>query len=227
MKKTIYSITCLLALGSVMLISSCSKDDTPPVITVVGDNPATVSLNGTYIDEGATATDDKDGNITASITAIDNVDEDLAGSYTVTYSVSDKEGNNQTATRTVNVVNDAAYLEGTYTTVEGSSSWNQTVTASTTTNNRITFSRFGDYDNNDKIYADVTGSTMSIGSQSANGIGNFGCDHIFTQSGSNLVPIAQISGKWKFSIHFTDQTLQGGSNCNAANNTYEDIFSQQ
>jgi hypothetical protein len=228
MKKTILSISLFtLAVGSAMLISSCSKDDTAPVVTLLGDNPATVSLNSSYTDAGATATDDKDGSVTASITTND-VNKDLAGTYTVTYSATDKAGNVGTASRTVNVVNDAAYLEGTYNTTEaGNPSWTQSVKASTTKNNRIIFGRFGKYDNNDQIYADVTGSTLGIGSQSASGIGNSGCDHTFTQNGSNLIPIAQVSGKWNFSIHYTDQTIQGGSSCPAANNTYEDLFNQQ
>ena len=230
MKKSILSILFLVAVSTTALfISSCSKDETAPVITIIGDNPATVTLNGSYTDAGATANDDKDGDVTASITVTDDIDENLAGTYTVTYTATDEEGNVGTATRTVNVENSAAYLEGTYTTTEaGSSPWTQTVTASSTINNRVIFSRFANYSNNTAIYGTVAGSTIEIGTQIANDIGSSGCDHRFSQNGTNTVPIAQVSGKWNFSIKFTDETLAGGTGCTATSPVpYEDLFSQQ
>ena len=45
---------------------SYTIDLTPPVITLVGDNPLTV-IEGTYKDPGATATDSVDGDVTASV----------------------------------------------------------------------------------------------------------------------------------------------------------------
>ncbi|HKR06700.1 MAG TPA: DUF5011 domain-containing protein, partial [Bacteroidia bacterium] len=210
-------------------ISSCSKDDTPPVITLLGDNPMTVSLNGAYIELGAAATDDEDGDVTANISISGSVDVDAAGTYTITYSVSDKEGNAATETRTVNVENDAAYLNGTYNMTEaGNSPWTQSVTASSTINNRVIFGKFANFSNNDKIYGTVVGSTIEIGTQTGNDIGSGGCDHVFSQDGSNTIPIAQVSGKWNFSIKFTDTRLAGGSGCTAtAPVPYEDYFNQQ
>tara|TARA_Y100001954_G_scaffold229812_1_gene276429 strand:- start:15 stop:1121 length:1107 start_codon:yes stop_codon:yes gene_type:complete len=80
-------------------------DTTPPVITITGDNPATVELGGTYIDAGATATDLD----TVSVTqAPINVDPFVLGTYTVTYTATDASGNTATATRTVNVVDTTA-----------------------------------------------------------------------------------------------------------------------
>ncbi|NQV92953.1 DUF5011 domain-containing protein [Candidatus Kaiserbacteria bacterium] len=69
-------------------------DTTAPVITIVGNNPVTVELNSVYIDEGATATDDTDGDITSSIIAINSVDTTTVGTYTVVYNVTDQVGNN-------------------------------------------------------------------------------------------------------------------------------------
>ena len=80
-------------------------DTTAPVITVTGDNPATVELGETYTDDGATATDLD----TVSVTqAPINVDVFIVGSYTVTYFATDASGNTATATRTVNVVDTTA-----------------------------------------------------------------------------------------------------------------------
>jgi len=77
-------------------------DTTPPVITISGDNPATVKQGETYTDAGATAVDAVDGNVT--VTTSGTVDTSTAGSYTITYTASDSKGNEVTATREVIVV---------------------------------------------------------------------------------------------------------------------------
>ena len=80
-------------------------DTEPPVITLLGDNPISVNQGDTYTDQGATATDNVDGNLTANITVTSNVDTSTVGTYTVTYNVSDAAGNAATeVVRTVNVV---------------------------------------------------------------------------------------------------------------------------
>jgi serralysin len=79
-------------------------DTTAPVITVTGDDPATVELGGTYTDAGATATDLD----TVTVTSSSDVDTDTVGSYTVTYTATDASGNAATASRTVNVVDTTA-----------------------------------------------------------------------------------------------------------------------
>jgi len=79
-----------------------TADTTPPVITVTGDNPVTVTQGATYRDAGATAVDDVDGDI--SVTTISTVDMATVGTYTVTYTATDAAGNRSTATRIVNVV---------------------------------------------------------------------------------------------------------------------------
>ena len=62
-----------------------------------------------YIDAGATASDNVDGDITGSVSLSGTVDVTTAGSYTLTYAVSDAAGNAATAvTRTVTVVNTTA-----------------------------------------------------------------------------------------------------------------------
>ncbi|MFV1872539.1 MAG: immunoglobulin-like domain-containing protein [Oleiphilus sp.] len=78
-------------------------DTTPPVITLLGDNPMAVELGGSYVEPGATALDDRDGDITANITVSGSVDTNTTGSYTLTYDVSDETGNPTSVTRTINV----------------------------------------------------------------------------------------------------------------------------
>ena len=77
-------------------------DTTAPVVTVTGDNPATVELGGTYTEAGATATD-ASGTVTVVVSG-DTVDPNTLGTYTITYTSTDASGNVGTASRTVNVV---------------------------------------------------------------------------------------------------------------------------
>ena len=73
-----------------------------PIITLLGDDPMTVALDGTYTDPGATALDYQDGNLTSDI-IIDSsaVDTSAAGTYSVTYTVTDSDGNTTVVTREV------------------------------------------------------------------------------------------------------------------------------
>ena len=76
-------------------------DETPPVITILGDNPLTITEGDTFTDPGATALDDVDGDITGSIVVTGSVDANTPGEYVLTYSATDEAGNTGTATRTV------------------------------------------------------------------------------------------------------------------------------
>ena len=80
-------------------------DNTPPVIIPMGSNPVAVEFGNFYVDAGATASDDVDGDITGNIVTVNPVNTAVLDSYTVTYNVSDAAGNPATqVTRTVNVV---------------------------------------------------------------------------------------------------------------------------
>ena len=72
---------------------SVAADETPPIITLVGDQIVAHAQGADYSDAGATAMDDVDGDITESITVTGNVDVNTIGQYTITYSVSDSAGN--------------------------------------------------------------------------------------------------------------------------------------
>ncbi len=78
--------------------------NTPPVITILGDNPLTININTDFVDPGATSSDAEDGDLTANIIASSTVSTTTVGTYTVTYTVTDSAGATTTATRTVNVV---------------------------------------------------------------------------------------------------------------------------
>jgi hypothetical protein len=154
-------ITCLYLLGLGLLVAGCKKksstddttpanpaDTTPPVITLNGQAKDTVFLNGTYGDPGATAIDNKDGDISAFIVVSGTVNTNLAGDYNKNYDVRDAAGNAVRATRNIHVKNKAEYLEGTYlascacatmepgqTTLTSNSTYTATIVASSTVNN--------------------------------------------------------------------------------------------
>ena len=111
--KTIKKFGILLL---TVLIVACGSDDssddsggndsTAPIITLNGQAIATVNLNSTYTDAGATATDEVDGDLTSSIVTTGVVNTSVEGNYIITYTVSDTSGNTTTATRQVIVEGD-------------------------------------------------------------------------------------------------------------------------
>ena len=94
--------------GDEISFSTEELDLTPPVITIIGDNPLEINIGEDYTEFGATATDDIDGDITQDI-IIDysNLNTTLAGSYTVTYSVSDLSNNSTSEQREVIVIDNS------------------------------------------------------------------------------------------------------------------------
>lgn len=84
-------------------------DTTIPVITLLGNSVVTLVEGGSYVDAGATATDNIDGNITSSIVTTGTVNTNVPGTYTKYYNVSDSAGNAATqVTRTIIVNADGA-----------------------------------------------------------------------------------------------------------------------
>ncbi|MFD2822446.1 immunoglobulin-like domain-containing protein [Lacinutrix iliipiscaria] len=81
-----------------------SADTIAPVITLNGASTINLNVGDTYTEQGATATDNIDGDLTSSIVIAGTVNTAIAGSYSVTYNVSDAAGNAATeVVRTVNV----------------------------------------------------------------------------------------------------------------------------
>ena len=126
---------------SIELNSGCSEDgegdrdddydedtDTslPPVISLVGSSTIYLGVGDTFTDEGATAEDSIDGDITSSITSSGTVDIATEGTYTIEYSVSDAAGNIASTTRTV-IVNSSLDTTAPVITLIGSSTINLTV----------------------------------------------------------------------------------------------------
>jgi len=86
-------------------------DNNAPTITLIGENPQIINVDVNYVELGATAYDEDDGDITSSI-VIDSslVNTSLAGSYNVTYTVTDSSGNTVMVIRQVNVITSGSLI---------------------------------------------------------------------------------------------------------------------
>ena len=110
MKKLIYLFLALLIVACISDDSSSdngggsNNDITAPVITILGEADVSINQYTSYIDAGATATDEVDGDLTSSIVTTGVVNTSIEGNYIITYTVSDTSGNTATATRQVVVV---------------------------------------------------------------------------------------------------------------------------
>jgi hypothetical protein len=107
-RKLLGGLFLFSIMGIMVYVVSCKKDNTPPVITILGNNPYIYCIQipetPPYTDPGATALDDEDGDITSSITTTSDVDVNASGNYHVNYTVTDKAGNTTQASREVQVM---------------------------------------------------------------------------------------------------------------------------
>lgn len=151
MKKSIWILAILFGMGAMML-TSCAEDDiTPPVITILGDNPVDHLLNTTYTDAGATAQDDEDGALIVTVT--NPVEHNKIGTYNVEYRAEDNSGNVATAVRTVNIiVKQVSYIftwavsDSVVGVGQGIYYYNSTITTSAVAN-KILIGNFGGFGN--------------------------------------------------------------------------------
>ena len=80
-----------------------AQDSSAPVLTLKGSTSMTLTVGETFKDPGATAKDDKDGDLTSKISVSGTVNTAAAGEYKLVYKVTDSSGNSTTKTRTVTV----------------------------------------------------------------------------------------------------------------------------
>ena len=102
---------------------TATLDNTAPVITLKGDVVKNIDLTfeEDYIEEGYTAIDNYNGDITSLVTtsitlnniSTNQVNYGVEGTYVITYSVSDTEGNVATATRTIIVTDKVKEVKAT------------------------------------------------------------------------------------------------------------------
>lgn len=80
-------------------------DDISPEITLNGLEKINILINGQYIEQGAKAIDNYDGDITDNISITSKLDLTKEGEYQIIYEVTDSSNNTSKITRTINVTN--------------------------------------------------------------------------------------------------------------------------
>lgn len=86
-----------------------TPDKTKPVVTLKGANPATVAVHYPYIDAGANASDNLDGDVSANMVIQNMVDTSRVDTFFVSYIAYDKNGNfSDPVRRTVYVIDTVA-----------------------------------------------------------------------------------------------------------------------
>jgi len=171
----------LLIVTFALFVFGCKhKDTTPPIIYLQGDNPMTTILQKLWEDPGAKADDNFDGDISNKIEVTHNIPFTTgtpngdgvtreAGRFNVVYKVADKEGNESTRTRVVNVVNQSAKYATRYeySKIGGTSVFPNFIGKEINldydkrTNNRIIFPRVSDRAGL-RIYGDVVNDSLIV-----------------------------------------------------------------
>jgi len=157
-----------------------NADTTAPIITLNGPSTVTLELGEAYNEQGATATDNVDGNLTSSIVISGAVNVNTAGTYVVTYSVSDTAGNNASTTRTVIVNPDTT---APVITLNGASTINLNVGD---TYNELGATATDNYD------GDITSSIVITGSVDTNTVGTYSVNYnVSDSSGNNATQVTR------------------------------------
>jgi hypothetical protein len=90
----------------IILLGCSDPGNEAPQITLLGDSTVTISVGGSYVDAGATAIDEEDGNISDKIKTVNPVDTNRPDTYIISYNVTDSDGNSAAEVkRTVIVTN--------------------------------------------------------------------------------------------------------------------------
>ncbi|MEK6577964.1 MAG: immunoglobulin-like domain-containing protein, partial [Bdellovibrionota bacterium] len=81
-------------------VLSGGADTEPPVITLLGNNPAEIVVGAVYSDLGASVSDNVDSNLGVVITP-ESIDTSVSGEHVITFTAMDSAGNVGTTTRMV------------------------------------------------------------------------------------------------------------------------------
>jgi len=221
MKKSI-ALAALVAVSSVF-ITGCSKDDSEaPIITLKGSNPFQLEMLDTYVEPGATANDNEDGDISSSISVDDNdIENRLPDTYNVYYSVSDAAGNPADAVREVVVFATNNAMAKSYTVIDSCFStggvfglafnYSQVLTASGS--NVLTFSNFGNFTPTPTMTATINGNgTINLPTQTVTASGGDNITFSLNTADPNKVSKVTLDG---FILYYTlvNNTLSLTNNC--------------
>lgn len=154
-------------------ISNGVPDTTAPVITLNGASTINLSVGDSYTEQGATATDNIDGNLTSSIVTTGSVNTNVPGTYTINYDVSDAAGNTATqVSRTVIVSDNTAPVI----TLNGASTVNLNVGDSYTDQGATA---------TDNVDGNLTSSIVTTGSVNTNTAGTYSINYNVSDAAGN------------------------------------------
>jgi hypothetical protein len=146
------------AIATMLVFSACETEDlSAPMITLEGEAEIDIILGGdAFLDPGATAFDEEDGDLTNNIIVTGEVDETMIGTYELVYNVSDQAGNKAVPVkRIVNVIVEQDTYLGTWSVNEvitgdnPDPNWNYTATITASANEtRLLIANFGGFTTN-------------------------------------------------------------------------------
>lgn len=98
-----------------------SFDTVPPEISLKGNSIKTLLVGETYTDEGCTATDNIDGDLSGKVVSDcgDSFKAEQAGTFRIKYTVKDSSNNSAEAERVIKVINKIGYDSSTWATDKG------------------------------------------------------------------------------------------------------------
>jgi hypothetical protein len=92
--KINFAVITAFVLSTTFIACQKEKDENPPKVTITGKTSDRVLYPKHYVDPGATAVDETDGDLTSSIVVHDNIDYNNPNiNYDIYYTATDKAGN--------------------------------------------------------------------------------------------------------------------------------------
>lgn len=159
----------IISLLAISLWACKENDDLPPVLTLTGAESVDHILNNVYVDDGAEAIDETDGNITKNIYIENTVNVNKIGEYTVIYHVVDQAGNEAIpVTRWVTIYNEGNIYSSQYSITEteiftgnNMCNYNIMVAVDSFVNKRLVFSGFA-CDTGRQVFVDFNDSLLVL-----------------------------------------------------------------
>ncbi len=154
------------------------SDKTAPVISLGGISEQKLEAGGVYVEFGATATDNIEGNLTDDILIEGNVDVNTPGVYNLFYTVSDKDGNVGMAKRIVEIIDTKSPVVNLFgelaITIELGAQWVEP-----------------GYSANDNADGDVSGQVQIEGNVNVNRYGVYRLSYSVTDSAGNTSSVVE------------------------------------
>ena len=164
------------------LVKENRFDETPPTMSLIGNSSIQLTIGDTYLEQGATANDNIDGNITSSIIISGSVNTSAVGNYTLTYTVSDNQGNTTSVSRLINVTVPIDETPPTMSLI-GNSSIQLTI-GDTYLEQGATA--------NDNIDGNITSSIIISGSVNTSAVGTYSLSYSVSDAAGNVSSVIRI-----------------------------------